>query len=763
MRDLLQPALYGVCATVLLSTQLLSTQVMAESVPQNLSENSLQTDAQKNVSSNLQNKIPNNTQTNLRTFVLPEIYVKHQADLELEKQHKIVTRTVLDQASAEDLKTMLRYETGVEVEAQSGLSNGNLNIRGISEDRVLTMVDGLGLPDAFKDNFWYGGGGNREKNGMTFGQNLVEPDTVQSINIVKGPFDALFGSDAIGGAVNMRTAEAEDFLLNDKNWGVFQKTAANSGNKGWSSTTGIAGVTDQLSGLLMYSHRDYAEAQTAGPQANKQNNKSNNILAKGKMTWDVHQLSATAENFKREVHSQDLLSENSFDDTESERTRLSLEYQYTPATDGKLSWIKMGADYQDLSSEMLQRESAPPYINRHLQGYDQTLNRVYVQGAWNFVAKGQHHLIAGTEYKEVDTSTRRHRADYDLQGVPRGTIDEQLYYPANTKQVWSAYIRDRWAFNHGLSITSGLRYTNEKTQPDAADFSRLKNQANQNFETLIKARSFDEVTPSLTLSQALNKENQLFVSYARGFKTPQYDANGAASHSVSGGTIQYYTVPNLELKPEESENLEFGWLYADEKLQTQITGFYNNYKNFIEEAQIVKTYSPNGRPTIDNPLVMELSAINLDRVETYGVEVRGQYALTPELKMNSSIFWMRGINKADGSHINTELPLKARLGMEYQQEDWGVNANWIISDDKSDYATAQASTPKTPGYGLIDLGGFWQANQHARLNLNIHNVLDKKYWLANDMLWLNTTGQMQHKDHYSQTGRAVSANLELKF
>lgn len=742
MRNLLQSTLYGACATLLLSTP-----AMAESTAQNVSDYSSQ--------KNLENHI--------KTFVLPEIYVEHQADIELGKQNKTVTRKDLDHANAEDLKTMLRYEAGVEVEAQSGLSNGNLNIRGISEDRVLMMVDGLGLPDAFKDNFWYGGGGNREKNGMTFGQNLVEPDTVQSINIVKGPFDALFGSDAIGGAVNMRTAEAEDFLLNDKKWGIFQKTGANSGNKGWSSTTGIAGVADQFSGLLMYSHRDYAEAQTVGPQANRQDNKSDNILAKAKVVLDDHQLSATAENFKREVHSQDLLSENSFDDTESERTRLSLEYQYTPTRDQKLSWIKAGVDYQDLASEMLQRESAPPYINHHLQAYDQTLNRIYLQSAWQFEAYGLHHFIAGTDYKEIDTSTGRHRADYDLQGVPRGTIDEQLYYPANTKKIWTAYIRDRWAFNNGLSITSGLRYTNEKTQPNAADFDRLKNQANQNFETLIKARSFEEITPSFTLNQELNSENQLFLSYAQGFKTPQYDANGAASHSVSGGTIQYYTVPNLDLKPEQSENLEFGWLYADKKLQTQITGFYNNYKNFIEEAQIVKTFTPNGRPTIDNPLVMELSSINLDRVETYGVEARGQYALTPELNINGSIFWMRGINKADGSHINTELPLKARLGMEYQQENWGVHANWIVSDDKSDYATAQANTPKTAGYGLVDLGGFWQANQHARLNINVHNVLDKKYWLANDMLWLNTIGQMQHKEHYSQTGRAVSASLELKF
>ena len=84
------------------------------------------------------------------------------------------------------------------------------------------------------------------------------------------------------------------------------------------------------SGLILYTHRDYAEIQTAGKQASEQDNSSNNVLLKGKLDLGEHHLTATGEYFKRDGHSKDLLSINSFDDTNSERKRASLEYQYLP-------------------------------------------------------------------------------------------------------------------------------------------------------------------------------------------------------------------------------------------------------------------------------------------------------------------------------------------------------------------------------------------------------------------------------------------------
>ena len=511
----------------------------------------------------------------------------------------------------------------------------------------------------------------------------------------------------------------------------------------------------------MYTHRDYAEIQTAGKQASEQDNSSNNVLLKGKLDLGEHHLTATGEYFKRDSHSKDLVSINSFDDTNSERKRASLEYQYLPEATGMLQAVKAGYDYQDLASDMLQTEPSRNVLNRHLQGYQQTQHRAYTQGLWQFDAGVEHNVLAGLDYRHVKTTTNRHSANYDLATDAQvGAVDDLLYYPANTKTVWSAFIQDRMVFDNGVSLTPALRYSHEKSTPNSADFERLKNQANVDFQQMIAGGSYSKVLPSLKLNVPLNDEHQLFASYARGFKAPQYDARGAASHSVLNGMIQYYNVPNFDLKPEESDNFEFGWQHEGDTTHAKITSFYNRYKNFIEESQTIRTLYPTGRPM---PMVMELSSVNLDKVVTYGLEARGQYDFAPYWNVNGSLFWMRGINKADDSHMNSELPMKLRLGLAYANETWGANADWTLSRSKTEYATADKSTPKTPGYGLVDVGGFWNINKNAKLTLNAYNVFDKKYWLPADMLWLNTTGQLDKQDSYSQMGRAISAGIQVKF
>ena len=692
---------------------------------------------------------------------LPAIYVEAQKGDNNSANSQTLSRKDLDKAGAEDLKTLLRYEPGVEVEAQAGLNNGNFNIRGISEDRVWVMVDGLNLPDSFKDSFWYGGGGARGKNGMTFGQNLVEPDTINSVSVIKGPFEAQYSNEAIGGSVNMRTYDPADLINDGQQYGALFKSSYNSGNQGWAATVGGAARNDVASGLIMYTHRDYAEIQTAGKQASEQDNSSNNVLLKGKLDLGEHHLTATGEYFKRDGHSKDLLSINSFDDTNSERKRASLEYQYLPDAAGMLQAVKAGYDYQDLASDMLQTEPSRNVLNRHLQGYQQTQHRAYTQGLWQFDAGVEHNVLAGLDYRHVKTTTNRHSANFDLvTDAQIGAVDDLLYYPANTKAVWSAFIQDRMVFDNGVSLTPALRYSHEKSTPNSADFDRLKNQANVDFQQMIAGGSYSKVLPSLKLNVPLNDEHQLFASYARGFKAPQYDARGAASHSVLNGMIQYYNVPNFDLKPEESDNFEFGWQHEGNTTHAKITGFYNRYKNFIEESQTIRTLYPTGRPM---PMVMELSSVNLDKVVTYGLEARGQYDFAPYWNVNGSLFWMRGINKADDSHMNSELPMKLRLGLAYANETWGANADWTLSRSKTEYATADKSTPKTPGYGLVDVGGFWNINKNAKLTLNAYNVFDKKYWLPADMLWLNTTGQLDKQDSYSQMGRAISAGIQVKF
>ena len=104
---------------------------------------------------------------------------------------------------------------------------------------------------------------------------------------------------------------------------------------------------------------------------------------------------------------------------------------------------------------------------------------------------------------------------------------------------------------------------------------------------MVTGGSYSSWLPSLKLNVPLNEHNDLFASYARGYKAPQLDARGAASHSVLNGMIQYYNVPNFDLKPENSHHLEWGWQHQSEQTQAKLTAFYNQYNDFIEEGKTI--------------------------------------------------------------------------------------------------------------------------------------------------------------------------------
>ncbi len=120
----------------------------------------------------------------------------------------VIGRKTLNQASAQNLDDIVLYEPGVSVPSDNNRrGHAGINIRGIDGNRILMMVDGVRIPES------YAGGGS---NGAISGRDMVESDTLKQVDIVKGPYSALYGSDALGGVVNMVTLSPRDFVDADK-------------------------------------------------------------------------------------------------------------------------------------------------------------------------------------------------------------------------------------------------------------------------------------------------------------------------------------------------------------------------------------------------------------------------------------------------------------------------------------------------------------------------------------------------------------------
>ncbi|MDP1644805.1 MAG: TonB-dependent receptor [Thiobacillus sp.] len=111
-------------------------------------------------------------------------------------QHtSVITRTDIESSTASDLSTLLRQESGVEIAPTGGLgAQTAIRIRGSESDHVLVLIDGVRV------------------NSVTTGATAIDQillDEIERIEIVRGNVSSVYGSEAIGGVVQIFTRRGQ--------------------------------------------------------------------------------------------------------------------------------------------------------------------------------------------------------------------------------------------------------------------------------------------------------------------------------------------------------------------------------------------------------------------------------------------------------------------------------------------------------------------------------------------------------------------------
>jgi vitamin B12 transporter len=108
----------------------------------------------------------------------------------------VISRDDIELSLAKDLAELLRFEAGIDIGRNGGPGQAtSLFIRGTESNHTLVLVDGVRI--------------NPGTIGGAAIQN-ISPQIIERVEIVKGARSALFGTDAIGGVINIITRRAED-------------------------------------------------------------------------------------------------------------------------------------------------------------------------------------------------------------------------------------------------------------------------------------------------------------------------------------------------------------------------------------------------------------------------------------------------------------------------------------------------------------------------------------------------------------------------
>ena len=680
----------------------------------------------------------------------------------------VIGRKTLNQASAQNLDDIVLYEPGVSVPSDNNRrGHAGINIRGIDGNRILMMVDGVRIPES------YAGGGS---NGAISGRDMVESDTLKQVDIVKGPYSALYGSDALGGVVNMVTLSPRDFVDADKRGHFGLKHGYRSRDRSHGVTATVAGFHENAEGLLMLTRRQGHETENMGSDTsystsrtatNPQKNNAYNILAKGNIGNERHRLETLYEQY---YHANDTVLANGLGSqsrgpvtiatSESNardrirRQRIEAGYRYTG--EGRLKEANLTAYQQKLRTEddavdaSITRMGARQLGNstRYSDyGFNQTIRGLNGRSVWEFDGAVKQTVVAGAEYKHTETARPRDSLTVDnltgaVSKVYAGSTYPNKTFPDSKRKTFSVYAQDSLTFGNGIVLTPALRYEKDKLNTET-------DQAYLNANPDGTATRFNDsaLTPSLRLSVPMGEQFTGFATYSQGFRTPPFDS---ATMAFANTTYGYAVIPNANLKSERSNSFELGMKFKNERARAQVTAFYNRYRNFINRTEI-------GTSTVGRRPIIQYQYQNLDHVKTYGAEASAAYKFLPGWQVSGSIAWMRG-EQQDGKPLDSAYPLNGVLGLDYMQEKWGVGTKLRWSKKHS--RVSSDTVFQAPGYGVWDVGAWYKPSKNVEIGANIYNIGNKKYWQHADVAGMSRSSVM---DLYTETGRNFAATVQLKF
>lgn len=702
-------------------------------------------------------------------------------------------REALDRQNVNTIRELVRYEPGVSVGgAGTRAGNAGFNIRGIDGDRILTQVDGVEVPD----NFFNGPYAKTRRN-------YVDPEIVKRVEILRGPASALYGSSAIGGAVSYFTLDPDDIIKPGQDVGARLKTGYSSADESWLTSGTVAGRVQDVDGLLHLSQRNGHEMESydgnnatglARTGANPEDARTTNILAK--LGWnygDDNRLGLTYEKYKddRDTNLKNAVGgpfnagpfvsnwyrARTGNDTIT-RERFGLENSIaleSPIADR----IKTSLNYQIAKTDQTTAEIYQP--SRRVLRTRETL---YQERQWVFDAQldkafslgeTDHHVTYGTTLKQQKVTGSREGAATCLAvgsgctaiGAPSPSAGDSVRkasdFPDPTINTYSLFAQDQIAWKNWTFLPS-VRYDYTQLKPKLTEDFLNATDPTRIYPHDDSTKTWHRVSPKFGLTYALTDHYTWFGQYAEGFRTPSAKALYGRFENLQQG---YVVEPNPDLKPETSKGIETGIRGNFDAGNFDVAVFYNKYKDFIDEDNT--SVSPTG--TIFQPF-------NIKRATIKGIEAKGRMNLdafgAPQgVYTQGAVAYAYGRNDETGQPLNSVNPLKGVFGLGYDQEQYGALVSWTLVKkqnrvDKNTFFSPDGNTTsapfKTPGFGVVDLTGFYKVTHDVTVNGGLYNLTDKKYWNWDDVRSYDGVGEAgvtspTNLDRLTQPGRNFAINV----
>jgi iron complex outermembrane recepter protein len=584
----------------------------------------------------------------------------------------------LNQAQAPSLGETLQSLPGVR-SLSTGTGIGKPVIRGLTSNRVLVVADGQRL----ETQQW---GDEHSPN--------VDTEDADRIEVIRGPASVLYGSDALGGVVNVVPKELPDAIGRSGFVDATVTTAYSTNNRQPDGTVSLEGARGGLGFRASVVGRTSDDIRTPlGALFNSGNRSVGGTGAVGyRGNW------------------------GSVNGTYSHRDE-RLEIHEDPAEDPTATPLqRIGEDRGKVGLTL-------PLGNSRLEadaGFERNRRREFEAADASDVALG---LLSKTYTANVHyhhAPIGRWAGAVGLSGIYNSfdKFGDETLIPNTIARSGGVYIFEQAEYGR-FGVSLGARY----------DYRRLNVDSDTELGTTAQQRTYNSVTGNVGLLYHLSEPTALVLNVGRGFRAPSsFDlfANG-----VHEGTVAFER-GNPALKNERSINTDFAFRVQTASFRGEVGVFANLIQNFIFS-----------RPTteIDPASGFQIFDVSQGNARLLGFESAVEYHPTRYLHLQGTADYTHAQNTTTEMPLPTIPPFRATYTVRLE----GDRAGWLESPylslggesnarqtrlDPSEEEFFAESGYQSRAYTLINLGaGFSMpvGRNGLRVDLTLRNALDKKY------------------------------------
>jgi len=653
----------------------------------------------------------------------------------------VITRQQLEEKGVTSLADYVADVAGVDIEDRnpSGNKTGNrsISMRGLPASYTLVLIDGRRqnvagdvTPNAFSDS----------------GSMFIPPvAAIDRIEVIRGPMSTLYGSDAMGGVVNIITRKP------GKQWTgelTLESTFQENRDFGDSRAGSIflsGPIAQDLLGLQFYSKTYDREASSL--EWPGQGTNPGNILSMGQNPVKAHVQTHGVKLLLTPNRDHDIAL--TIDQTRQKYDNKKGEIGTLNAANGSIAGYAPELKFnRDQYALMHTWRFASGFLESSLmQNTTETIGRLIPTrpaggGVFVTAVPGK---VAGTP-RQLETDSLvfdsklvkqlgNHTLSFGGQWIDAKMIDGVATKTLEYTQS-GLFVEDEWRFIDNMALTVGARHN---------DHSIFGNNLSP------RAYLVWNTTPQWTIKGGI----------ARGFRAPSLDqiSDGQVTGFGAQGALQF--IGNGNLDPEISTSHEISATYDNQQnFRSSITYFKTDFENKITLGPTVNVGGQNQRKWM-----------NIEDAEMHGVEIESRWSINQYWTLQGNYTYTQSEYKS-GDQFTKGTPLAntpdhmINATLRWQASD--KLETWLRGEYRSKRFRAasnnnerieKANLGDYRAYSIVDLGASYRVNKNLTLNATINNLFDKDfvdYELARP-------GVYRNRYHQNLEGRRLWMSANLSF